>query len=198
MYLAFFGVGLLIRRDFKSTLTRLGLVFPSWNHILLAIISVIILVIFQGIIGALWMVFDPQQAELLGELNQSLLAGFDSLGEWLILAISSGIGGGVLFRGAIQPVFGVWPTSFLFAVIHIQYGLTPVTLTVFRLGLFLGYLRKYTNTSVAILVHFGYNFTLGLLACWQFTCSNSLVKLWLPGNCVNVIMHSLSGHGAAW
>ena len=70
----------------------------------------------------------------------------------------------ILFRGALQPVFGIVFTSLLFAVVHVQYGLTPITLAVFLLGLILGILRKRTNTTVTILVHFGYNFILGLMA----------------------------------
>ena len=70
----------------------------------------------------------------------------------------------MLFRGALQPIFGIVPTSLIFAVSHVQYGLSPATLTVFLLSVVLGIIRKRSNTTVAILVHAGYNFVLGLLS----------------------------------
>ena len=124
----------------------------------------ILLLLIQGTIGAIWALLDPEQAEQLGNLNEALLAGFDSVGEWLILALASGIGEEMLFRGALQPVFGLPITSLLFAIVHIQYGLTPITIVVFFLGLILGLVRRYSNTTVAIYVHFSYNFLLGLFS----------------------------------
>jgi hypothetical protein len=81
----------------------------------------------------------------------------------------------MLFRGALQPVFGILGTSIVFAVSHTQYGLTPATLTVFLLSLVLGVIRQRSNTTVAIFVHAGYNFLLGLLALLASTLPN------LPG-----------------
>jgi membrane protease YdiL (CAAX protease family) len=161
---AFFGAGLLIRRNLREVSQRLGLERPNGNQILLGLGTIAVLIVLQGVIGAAWALFDPEQAQLLGELNDSLLSGFDSVGEWFILAIAAGIGEEILFRGALQPVFGLVFTSLLFAIVHIQYGLTPITLAVFLLGMILGILRKRTNTTVTVFVHFGYNFMLGLFA----------------------------------
>ena len=82
----------------------------------------------------------------------------------LILALGAGFGEEILFRGALQPAFGLIISSLLFAVTHIQYGLTPITLIVFVIGIILGLVRRYSNTSVAIFIHVGYNFVLGLLS----------------------------------
>jgi hypothetical protein len=78
--------------------------------------------------------------------------------------LAAGIGEELLFRGALQPVLGLWFTAILFAASHIQYGLTPATLAVFIIAIALGIIRQRTNTTVAILVHFGYDFVIGLLA----------------------------------
>jgi membrane protease YdiL (CAAX protease family) len=162
--IAFFGAGYLTRRNLQQVSRRLGLERPTTNQLLLGLATIGLLIVLQWVIGATWALLDPEQAEVLGDLNESLLAGFDSVGEWLILAIASGIGEEILFRGALQPVFGVFFTSILFAIVHVQYGLTPITLAVFLLGIILGILRRRTNTTVTIFVHFGYNFILGLFA----------------------------------
>lgn len=161
---AFVGAGWLTRGNLRQISQRLGLEKPTLNQLLLGTGTIGILIVLQWVIGAAWALLDPQQAEFLGEVNESLMAGFDSPGEWLVLAVASGVGEEILFRGALQPVFGVVFTSLLFAIVHVQYGLTPITLAVFLLGLILGVLRRRTNTTVTIYVHFGYNFILGLFA----------------------------------
>jgi uncharacterized protein len=162
--LALTGAGLFVRRDLGQVYNRLGLVRPSLRQLVIGSAVVILLLLIQGTIGGIWALLDPEQAEQLGNLNEALLAGFDSVGEWLILALASGIGEEMLFRGALQPVFGLPITSLLFAIVHIQYGLTPITFVVFFLGLILGLVRRYSNTTVAIYVHFSYNFLLGLFS----------------------------------
>ena len=161
---AFLGAGWLTRRDLGEVSERLGLERPTQRQLLLGLGIMGLLIMLQWAIGAVWALLNPQEAEFLGQVNESLLAGFDSPGEWLILAVAAGVGEEVLFRGALQPIFGIFLTSLLFAVVHIQYGLTPITLVVFILGIILGILRQRTNTTVVIFVHFGYNFILGLFA----------------------------------
>jgi membrane protease YdiL (CAAX protease family) len=161
--IALTGTGLFLRRNLTSINNRLGLVRPTSRQLLMGSGVIVILILIQATVGGIWALLDPEQAAQLGNLNEALLAGFDSIGEWFILALASGIGEEMLFRGALQPIFGLPFTSFLFAIVHIQYGLTPITVVVFFLGLILGLVRRYSNTTVAIFVHFGYNFLLGLL-----------------------------------
>ncbi|MFN2116957.1 MAG: lysostaphin resistance A-like protein [Candidatus Promineifilaceae bacterium] len=161
--LALTGAGLFIRRDLAGVYNRLGLDRPTFGQLLMGSGLILVLIIIQATIGGIWALLDPEQAAQLGSLNEALLAGFDSIDKWFILALASGIGEEMLFRGALQPVFGLPLTSLLFAIVHIQYGLTPITFVVFFLGLILGLVRKYSSTTVAIFVHFGYNFSLGLL-----------------------------------
>jgi membrane protease YdiL (CAAX protease family) len=161
---AFLGVGLLTRRDSEQLNRRLGLERPTWPQILVGVRWMLIFVLLQAIIGAVWTLINPEQAELLGSLNESLLGNFDTVWEWLALAVAAGLGEELLFRGALQPVLGLWPTAVVFAVAHNQYGFTPATLTVFLLALVLGIIRQRSNTTVAIFVHAGYNFILGLLS----------------------------------
>lgn len=162
--LAFFGVGFVIRRDWRETMRRLGLERPTWKQLRLGIRWMFGLVLLQWLVGALWAAFNPEQAAQLSDINNALLDNIDTVWEWLILALAAGVGEEILFRGALQPVLGLPFTAVLFAVGHVQYGLTPVTLLILVLGLVLGIIRRQTNTTVAIAVHFGYNFILGLLA----------------------------------
>ena len=162
--LAFTGVGLFTRRDLTGVYNRLGIVRPTLMQLIVGSGVIVLLILIQGTVGGIWALLDPERAEQLVNLNEALLSGFDSIGEWFVLALASGIGEELLFRGAIQPIFGLPVTSILFAVVHIQYGLTPITIVVFFLGLILGLVRRYSNTTVAIFVHFGYNFSLGLLS----------------------------------
>ncbi|MDX1416091.1 MAG: CPBP family intramembrane glutamic endopeptidase [Candidatus Promineifilaceae bacterium] len=161
---AFVGVGLLTRRNLNQIYERLGLVRPTLEQLLYGLVVIVVLIGIQWAIGIIWVLLDPEQAAALTEVNEILLGNVDTVGEWFILAFASGVGEEILFRGALQPIFGIVGTSLLFAIVHVQYGLTPITAAVFIIGLVLGILRRRTNTTTAIFVHFSYNFILGLLA----------------------------------
>ena len=162
--LGILGVGLFVRRTGADLWQRLGLERPSIAQLWLGLRWIGGLLVLQWLIGAIWYLFDPVQSELVEGISNELLAGFDTVGEWFILAMAAGIGEEVLFRGALQPVLGLPLTAVLFAVSHVQYGITPVTFAILIIGFALGFIRQRTNTTVAIFVHFGYNFVLGLLA----------------------------------
>lgn len=161
---AFMGAGLLTRRDGAALNQRLGLQRPTRPQLWTGIRWMLFFVILQACISSVWMLFDAAQVEQLSGINESLLGDFDTVWEWFLLAASAGLGEELLFRGALQPIFGILPTSLIFAVSHVQYGLSPATLAVFLLSVVLGVIRKRSNTTVAILVHAGYNFILGLLS----------------------------------
>lgn len=162
--LAFAGVGAFVRRDLAGVLQRLGLVRPTAVQLRTGLRWMLGMLAIQWAIGVGWALVNPDQAAVLSNVNEAFLGDIDSLGEWFVLALAAGIGEETLFRGALQPAFGLVATAVLFAVVHVQYGFTPVTLAVFIIGLMLGVLRRRTNTAVAIAAHFGYNFTLGLLS----------------------------------
>jgi membrane protease YdiL (CAAX protease family) len=161
---AFLGVGLWLRRDGRGAAERLGLQRPTARQLAGGAGWMVFFVFLQGCIGALWLLLSPEEAAQIGGLNEILLGNFDTVGEWFVLAAAAGLSEELLFRGALQPIFGIVPTSLIFAVSHVQYGLSPATLTVFLLSVVLGVIRKRSNTTTAILVHGGYNFALGLLS----------------------------------
>lgn len=162
--LALLGVGFLVRRRGRDLAQRLGLEMPQPLHWFIGLGWIGVLVVLQIVVGLAWMLLNPEQAELLESINTLLLAEFDTIWEWLILAIAAGVGEELLFRGALQPVFGLVTTAVVFALVHVQYGLTPFTLFIVLLAVILGLIRRYYSTTIAIFVHVGYDFALGLLA----------------------------------
>lgn len=157
------GVGILVRRQGWKLLDRLGLQWPTWQQLRHSMRWVLLLLALQWIAGAIMLFTSPEQAEALNDLNTLLLEDMDTPLEWFTLSLSAAFGEEILFRGALQPVFGLWGTSLLFAIAHIQYGFTIATVLVFVIGVVLGLIRRRYNTGVAIFVHFLYNFILGLL-----------------------------------
>ncbi len=162
--IAIFGVGLLIRRNGHEVNQRLGLTRPKPIHLVWGIGLILILVFLQAMAGAIWALLFQDQAELLNDVNALLLTNIDTVWEWLILAIAAGVGEELLFRGALQPVFGLGFTAVLFGIVHVQYGITPILLFVIFLAIVLGLVRRYFSNTMAIFIHAGYNFVLGLLA----------------------------------
>jgi hypothetical protein len=160
--LALFGVGMLVRREPAALTKRLGLERPSWAQIRFGLRWIAILVFIQWAVGLAWALTSPDQSELVEGISDVLLGNFDTLGEWIVVALGAGIGEEILFRGAIQPIFGLWFTSIIFAIAHIQYGFTLVTMLIFIISAALGYIRRRTNTTIAIFVHAGYDFVLGM------------------------------------
>jgi uncharacterized protein len=111
-----------------------------------------------------WMLMplvDPHMREVLnrivnslqthGSVQQTLLAG-------VFVGLSAGIGEEILFRGLLQPVFGIVPTAILFTLIHVHYGPTVLLLELFIVGVILGVIRQRLNTTAAIIVHAGFDF----------------------------------------
>lgn len=162
--IAFLGVGAWMRRDWTAVFQRLGLEPIARKQTAGLLGWIIVLVLIQALGGAAWNVIDPDQVAQVEALSQQLYQNF-GFWHWLALALSAGIGEEILFRGALQPVFGIWFTSILFAIVHVQYGfLTPATLVLFVLSFILGRIRQRYSTSAAILVHVGYNFVLGMIS----------------------------------
>jgi len=69
--------------------------------------------------------------QLLGPL-------FSSLWGVATLGLAAALGEETLFRGALQPRFGLWATALIFALVHSNYGISLSTVVVFILGIVLG------------------------------------------------------------
>ncbi|MCP4359254.1 MAG: CPBP family intramembrane metalloprotease [Chloroflexi bacterium] len=162
---ALLGVGLAIRRTPTQAKARLGLQLPTLRQLAIGSGWIVLLLIIQTIAGGLWQLTNPEQLALVESLNEVLYTALDSPWDWLLLALAAGIGEEILFRGALQPVLGLWLTAILFAVVHVQYGFfTPATVALLLIGLGLGVIRQRYNTTTAVFVHIGYDLVLGLAA----------------------------------
>jgi N-acetylneuraminic acid mutarotase/membrane protease YdiL (CAAX protease family) len=147
------GVRFMWRRTPEEIRARLGLAIPTPLTLLVAVVTAAVLV---GVaIGGerLTARLSPTIAENVGRINDQALANIGGLGAAAVAAILLGIGEEVLFRGAIQPRYGVFLTALAFAALHTQYGFPAAPLTLFAVGLVLGIERRYTNTTASILSH---------------------------------------------
>jgi uncharacterized repeat protein (TIGR01451 family) len=153
------GVGLGLRRTRRQVLKRLGLGEPSLEGIGVAFALTIGLFVFVIGMNLVWQTAVSEETyEEQTEASDALSESIDSIWLAFLMAATAATGEEIAFRGALQPVFGFWPTAIIFALTHAQYTLTPAALIIFGVAVVFGWLRQRYNTSVAILAHFLYNF----------------------------------------
>jgi hypothetical protein len=153
------GVGWGIRRNGAQVLRRLGLTMPTGEGLAVAVGVTIALFVFVAALSTIWInVVSEETYEEQTRASEALAESVNSVGMALLLATTAAVGEEIAFRGALQPVFGFWPTSIFFALTHAQYTLTPAWLIILGVALGFGWLRLRYNTTVAILAHFLYNF----------------------------------------
>jgi membrane protease YdiL (CAAX protease family) len=161
------GVGLFIRRDWRRTVERLGLRRPTWRQLAVAAGITVLFLGMDMIVNLIWQRIDPTSYELLNRVTNNLFGGLSTVAGAFALGISAGISEELLFRGAVLPKLGLFLTTILFAIGHLQYGFSIATLEVFIIGLVLGLLRYRSSTTICILVHASYNMSTVLLGMWQ-------------------------------
>jgi membrane protease YdiL (CAAX protease family) len=152
------GVGIFLRRDATSAARRLGLVRPAWWHVVLALAAAGVFIGFSVGMDALGQSLTPGIANRVQATTNHLFG--DLVGNpigVLAIAVVPGLCEETLFRGAVQPRLGILLTALLFASIHTQYSLSFDTLAVFTIGIGLGLIRKYTNTTTSCVAHATYN-----------------------------------------
>jgi uncharacterized protein len=157
----FLGVGLFTRRSPTASLDRLGLVRPAGWQVFLALAAAGVFIAFSGGMETLSQVLTPQLAEKVNNANQRLFGSLDDPAGVATIALAAGICEETLFRGALQPRLGLVLTSVAFAAVHSQYGISLDVLAVFVLALCLGAIRRFTNTTTAIIAHVTYNALVG-------------------------------------
>ena len=165
LILAFAGVGLFIRRSPREAIQRLGLTRPRaawWWLASLAGIAVFLAVAW--VIESIANVVAPEQQKQVTDVTTVLFSHFNNPAAILFLGLLAGIVEEILFRGALLPRLGVIVTAILFAALHTQYAVSFATLEVFVLGLGLGWLRKYSDSTLTCIVtHAGYDIAVGLI-----------------------------------
>jgi membrane protease YdiL (CAAX protease family) len=165
---ALLGAGMFLRRTPAETMQRLGLRVPGVMDVALGIGMGFLL---YGVVlasGLVWLTLTPaEQMAQQSAVSEALAASVTTLPQALLLSLPVAIGEEIFFRGALQPVLGLVPTSLFFTALHAQYGFTPALVSLFVVGLALGVLARRRGTVAAILAHFVFNFVqlaLALLA----------------------------------
>jgi hypothetical protein len=157
---AFLGIGLLIRRTPRDSARRLGLRFPTSDDLFAGFGVGLLMVIFVVGLSFIWVITTSiESVESQQSASRQIAEALDTLPLALIVSFFVATGEEIFFRGALQPVFGTVLTSIFFAILHIQYTLTPASLAVLVLSFALGWLRRRHSTTAAIVAHFIYNFT---------------------------------------
>lgn len=166
--IAWLGVGFLTRRNGKETLQRLGLEKITLKQFLMGLGIAIGLVTVAYTLQILLAPTPFGIDQDVQNYTESLIGPlFTTIPGVLTLGLAAAIGEEAIFRGALQPRFGLILTSLLFALVHSNYGLSLATLIVFGVGLCLGFVRIRWNTTLAMVIHATYNICLGLLSYIQ-------------------------------
>jgi membrane protease YdiL (CAAX protease family) len=169
---ALLGVGVGVRRTPRETLARLGYGPISLKY--LGIVALFVGAAFALSLAADYL-FSQLQPDLYDEVGRVSRALFDPRGLGpvsavlfaLLIGLGAGLGEETLFRGAVQPVLGILPTSILFASMHVQYGPSLLLGYILLLSIGLGLLRRYINTTASFVAHASYN-ALSVLAAYLF------------------------------
>lgn len=163
--MAVIGVGWLVRRAWGASLKRLGVVLPTWQQTALSIglagVLIVALLIMEYLLSFTGWGFDQDVEKVSEQLIGPLTMTIPGI---LTLGLAAALGEELVFRGALQPRFGLLFTAILFALLHSNYGITLSTAVVLVLGLVLGWQRMRYNTTSAMITHATYNIALGLMA----------------------------------
>lgn len=174
MYLviSLLGVGIFVRRTISRVMIRLGFRLPEKDKITIWLRNGTKHLIIGAVVGfgmfwvqvglsVLWQAsVSPETLAEQSAAAQAMFAAFSgSLWLGFLLALTAGIGEELLFRGALQPIFGNIIVSIFFVMLHSQYILTPASLIILTVSLVFGFLRSQYTTPSAMMAHFVYNFT---------------------------------------
>jgi len=155
--IAYVAVGYRIYRTGQEATKRLGLEWPDLKTILISLAMVIPCYIVAIIGNALTLIFQPDVFDNLQDTMDDMTTGLDNPIGMILIGLSAGIGEEVLFRGAVQPRFGIVIAALFWTTMHAQYDVSFVLVGLFGVGIVLGLQRKYFGTASAIITHAVYN-----------------------------------------
>jgi uncharacterized protein len=134
-------------------------------------------------IGQRYMVRQQSVKHLIQSYSRLDLRGYN----WLWIALAAGVGEELLFRGALQPLLGIWLTSVLFVLVHIRgYQFNTINrrvliqaLCLFAISVVFGYIARYAGLITAMLVHAAVDIV-GLYAIRRLTLQAEAAALLTP------------------
>jgi Type II CAAX prenyl endopeptidase Rce1-like len=150
-FIALGAVGFLVRLSLRDTARRLGLTRIHLRDLLVIVLGLAAMLIVNAAAEWAQKTWFPTLWAGDQKVNQ-MIAGNLTRTETLLLGVSAGFGEEIALRGALQPRFGIFRTSMLFALLHVQYSWFGIAI-IAVLGLLLGWIRRTTSTSAAIAVH---------------------------------------------
>ena len=149
------GFGVEPAGDVRPTLRQVGIGLAA------GLLMVPVVIGLEYVLGRMGIKADADVERLTEQLIGPLATSIPGI---LTLGLAAALGEETVFRGALQPRFGLIFTTLLFALLHSTYGVSVATLIVFGVGLVLGLLRMRYNTTTSMVAHAVYNMTLGLIA----------------------------------
>jgi membrane protease YdiL (CAAX protease family) len=162
---AFLAVGYPLTRNFRQARERLGLLWPTWRQVAVALaVAVILVPAIAGLnmgLRVLWqrLGWPTTNAE---EFAKTLKFAISPLGA-VVIGVTAGLGEELGVRGVLQPRLGILLSNLLFTAAHaLQYEFEAL-ISVFCLGLVFGLLRRRTNTTTSAIAHGTYDAILILL-----------------------------------
>jgi len=158
---ALFGVGWLARRNLKGVAERLGLKKPGLRNVSMSLVYLAMLLLVAMVLGILTTQFNGDSGVLDEKEDPTVqILGGVTVATAILFSLGAGIGEETLFRGAMQPRFGIILTSAIFAALHIQY-FNPLQMgSLFIIGLVFGYERKKLDTTACMITHSLYDMML--------------------------------------
>ncbi|MFL5761571.1 MAG: CPBP family intramembrane glutamic endopeptidase [Thermomicrobiales bacterium] len=151
--IAFAAVGLWIYRTPRQATDRLGLVRLTVKLASVAAGFLILALIMNAVGVQLMHYLQPGVVDDYERVLKETASGSHNPIAALIFGLSAGVGEELVFRGVLQPRFGLVVTAMLFTAVHVQYGATFILLGIFGSGLVLGFERKHFGTTACILTH---------------------------------------------
>jgi membrane protease YdiL (CAAX protease family) len=156
------AVGYPLRRSFPEALQRLGFVKPKFWQAALGVVLVPVVVGTMSVVDhwteAVWTRFDWPTTDSK-TFDQMMRFAINPWGA-VVVGITAGVGEELAVRGVLQPRLGIVLSNLFFTSLHaLQYNWDGLV-SVFLIGLALGVIRKYTNTTTSAMVHGGYDFVL--------------------------------------
>lgn len=155
--IAYAAVGYRIYRNGGDATTRLGLNIPDLRTVAISLACVIPCFIVSTIGSLLTVTFQPDIVDNVEETMDQITSGLQNPIGALLIGLTAGIGEELLFRGAVQPRFGIAIAALVWTSLHFQYEFSFILVGLFGVGVILGLLRKHFGTTSAIITHAAYN-----------------------------------------
>jgi uncharacterized protein len=155
--IGYLAVGWRTYRTGAEATERLGLSVPDLKTIGISLALVIPCFMLSIIGNILTLIFQPETFDNLQDTMEDMTTGLDNPVGALMIGLSAGIGEEVLFRGAVQPRFGIVLAALFWTTLHAQYDVSFVLVGLFGVGILFGLQRKYFGTTSAIITHAVYN-----------------------------------------